>query len=159
VAKIRRATTADLPALIAMGRALHAESPRYQGMPLDEGELRRLWDRLAGTLLADDACVLVAEIDGAPAGVMIGVLAKRWFSQERYATDLTLYVKPQYRGSRAFLRLVQAFQAWAAGQGIEHLAVGVSTEIHAEQTVHAYERLGYTLSGYTLTKKLDAHGD
>jgi GNAT superfamily N-acetyltransferase len=158
VAEIRRATGSDVEAMIAMGRALHDESPRYRGMAYSPDKLRRLARRLAGTLLAEDAAMFVAFEGDEVIGMAVPVIAERFFSDERYVTDLTLYVKPEHRGGRVFFRLVRAVEDWARGQGVMDLALGVSTAIHPEATVHAYQRLGYTLDGYTLTKTLN-HGD
>jgi GNAT superfamily N-acetyltransferase len=153
---VRRATDDDLEALIAMGEALHAESPRYQGMGFSAPKLRRLYEQLKGTILAEGGCVFVAEEGGEVVGMTVGITAERWFSDERYVTDLTLYVKPEHRNGRAFPRLVRALEAWAVEQGIADLALGVSTEIHPERTVRAYEHMGYRLAGYTMVKR---HGN
>lgn len=149
---VRAATEADLPELIEMGRALHDESPRYQGMAFNPRKLTELWAQLKGTLLVPAGCVFVAVRDGYTVGMTVGIIATRWFSDERYLTDLTMYVKPEHRHGRAFPRLVAALEAWAADQGIAEIALGVSTEIHAEATSRAYTRLGYRLAGYTMVK-------
>lgn len=153
MATVRAATAADLPALIEMGQALHDESARYQGMAFNPDKLRRLFARLQGTLLTKPGCVFVAEAQGYITGMAVGIIAERWFSDEVYLTDLTMYVRPEHRGGRAFQRLVQALEQWAKQQGIEEGALGVSTEIHAERTVRAYEHMGYRLAGYTMVKR------
>jgi GNAT superfamily N-acetyltransferase len=153
VAEVRRATPADFPALIAMGRALHDESPRYRDMPFNPDKLLALAGRLQGSLLYADAVILVATAGGEPVGMTVGVVAERFFNDERYVTDLTVYVKPEHRGGSAFLRMIRALEAWAADQGVADLAIGVSTEIHADRTVCAYEKLGYRLAGYTMVKR------
>lgn len=155
---VRRATRADAPAIIAMGRELIAESPNYRGEPLSEEKVMALGERLQGTLLAQDGCVLVTERDGELVGMMVICIVERFFGDGKFVTDLTLYVKPPYRGSLAFPRLVQAAERWARDQGVFKVVFGVSTEIHPQETVHAYQRMGYTLNGYTLTKWLH-HGD
>jgi GNAT superfamily N-acetyltransferase len=152
VADVRRATAADFPALIAMGRALHDESPRYRDKPFNPDKLLRMGARLQGTLLSEDAAIFVAESGGQPVGMAIPVIAERFFNDERFVTDLTVYVKPEHRGSSAFFRLIRALEAWATEQGVEDKALGVSTEIHADKTVRAYEKLGYRLAGYTMVK-------
>lgn len=152
MAEVRHATPADFPAIVAMGRALHDESPRYRDMPFNPDKLLALAKRLHGSLLCSDAVILVAVADGQLVGVTVGVMAERFFNDERYVTDLTVYVKPEHRGGSAFLRMVKALEAWAAENGVADLAIGVSTEIHAERTVHAYEKLGYRLAGYTMVK-------
>lgn len=150
---VRRATDADLDALIEMGRALHDESPRYQGMAFDAQKLRRLWSQLQGTVLVEPGCVFVAERADRVIGMTVGIAAERWFSEERYLTDLTLYVRPEHRHGPACVRLVRALEQWGAAQGLQQVALGVSTEIHAAQTVAMYERLGYRLAGYTMVKQ------
>lgn len=159
MAEIRRATPADTEALIAMGAALHAESPRYRDMAFKPEKLRQLAERLADPAAADLSAVFVAESAGEPVGMFVAVMAERWFCDELYVTDLTVYVKPEHRGGSSFFRLVRAVEQWAAERGVTDIAVGVSTEVHAERTVRAYERLGYTLSGYTVTKALNHHGN
>jgi GNAT superfamily N-acetyltransferase len=156
VAEIRRATAADVEALVAMGRALHAESPRYRDMPLDEGKLRRLAD---ACIAIDDAAVLVAVAAGEVVGMFVGSVQERWFGPDRYATDLTVYVKPAHRGGSAFHRLAKAFEAWARERGVTEIDIGVSTDVHTDRTVCAYERMGYTLSPTRIVvKTLTDHG-
>lgn len=156
MATIRRATDADLDALIAMGQALHDESPRYAGMAFSPDKLRRLYEQLKGTILAETGCVFVAEDRGEVVGMTVGVSAERWFSDDRYATDLTLYVKPPARGGSAFPKLVRALEGWAREQGLPPPVLGVSTEIHPERTVSAYQHMGYEIAGYTMVKR---HGN
>lgn len=154
---IRVATGSDLEALVEMGQALHDESPRYQGMGYSPTKLRSLFKALQGTMLTAVGCVYIAEHEGAIIGMAVCVVADRFFSDVRYVTDLTLYVRPEYRGKmsggKAFQKLVGAMEQWAAGEGVSDLAFGVSTEIHAVQTVAAYEKMGYRLAGYTMVKQ------
>lgn len=154
---IRQAIRADAQVMIEMGRALAMESPKYREMAFDEAKLMALGERINSAMMADNACSFVAERSGEVVGMMIVALAERFFGGDLYVTDITLYVKPEHRGGMAFARLVIAAETWARERGIRDAAFGVSTEIDAQRTVHAYQRLGYTLSGYTLTKTL--HGD
>lgn len=155
--EIRRARPGDIEALIAMGRALHDESPRYQGKGYKPEKLRALAGHLQGSLLTEQAAIFVADDGGELVGMFVAVIAERWYCDERYMTDLTVYVKPERRGGTVFFRLVRAAEAWARVQGLPESVLGVSTEVHPERTVCAYERLGYTLAGYTMIKSL--HGD
>lgn len=150
---IRRARREDLPALVAMGHALHDESPHYSRTGFAPEKLQRLYDQLQGTLLAEQGAVLVAESSGEVIGMAVCVATERWFSHDLYVTDLTVYVRPEHRGGPAFPKLVRAIEAWAELQGIPELILGVSTEIHAEATVRMYERMGYHLSGYAMVKR------
>lgn len=153
MATIRHATEADLPAMVEMGRALHDESPRYQHMSFNPDKLRRLFHSLQGTLLSKPGCVLVAEHEGHIVGMTVGIIAERWFSDDLYLSELTMYVRPEHRSGATFLRLVRSLERWAAGEGVADLALGVSTEIHADATVRAYQALGYQLAGYSMVKR------
>lgn len=150
MAKVRAATPDDVDAMVSMGRALHAESPRYRDKAFSEEKLRALASLI--TEPADNQLFMVAEVGGIVAGMMVCVLSERWFSYEKFATDLTLYVKPEFRGTSAFPRLVGVFEQWAKAQGVHDFTLGVSTEIHPGKTVGAFERMGYTLAGYTMVK-------
>lgn len=151
---IRAATPDDAPGILAMGRALLEESPKYQAMQYDEAKLMQLGERLTSALLSEHAAVLVAERRGVLLGMIVLVVAERFFGGDRYVTDLTVYVRPEVRGGLVFARLIQAAEAWARERGVRDCAFGVSTEIDAERTVCAYQRMGYRLTGYTLTKTL-----
>lgn len=152
MAEIRRATAGDVDALVEMGRALHAESPEYRDEPFEPEVLRKwLHARLVTTLLADDNAVFVALVAGEIVGVLVAIIVPRWFNSRRIAAELTLYVAPAHRGGRAFPRLVEAYKAWAEGEGATRAALGISTGIHPERTVRAYQRLGAKLDGYNLS--------
>ncbi len=150
MASVRAATLDDVDALVSMGRALHDESPNYRHMPFSEEKLRALGARIAEPI--GDVVFLVAEVGGVVAGMMVGVIAERWFCDAKFATDLTMYVRPEFRGTSAFMRLMGVFEQWAKAQGVTDFAIGVSTEIHPDKTVHIYQRMGYTLAGYTMVK-------
>ena len=159
MAEVRRATAADVEALVAMGRALHAESPRYREMRFDAEKVRRLARDMLGTLLGGNTCVLVAETGGEIVGMCALVLSERWFGPDLFVTDLTVYVKPEPRGSSAFVRMVRAMEAWARAQHALELDIGVSTDIGTDRTVCAYLRLGYKLSPTRIVTKTLHHGD
>jgi RimJ/RimL family protein N-acetyltransferase len=155
VAEVRRATVADIEALVELARELHAEAPTYRDEPFEPVVLQRwLLQRIGSTMLVDDNAVFVAVRDGAILGVLIGMVVPRWFNRLRIAAELTLYVKPEYRGGRTLPALVRAFKAWAKEQGATKATLGISTGIQAERTVRAYARMGFTLDGYIATTDL-----
>lgn len=151
MAKVHRATAADIDALVAMARDLHAEAPEYRDEPFDAAILRRrLADRLRPSLLVDHSAVFIAESDGRPVGALLAVIVPRDFNDTLIACETSLYVRPEHRGGRAFPRLVEAYVLWAGLQGAKKAYLGVSTGIHPERTVHAYKKLGGKLNGYNV---------
>lgn len=159
MAEVRRAVPGDVPDLVEMGRALHAESPTYSPKGFDPAKVRALAERLTGPCSPEDTAVFVAVAGRQIVGMFVGVVADSWFGHERKASDLTVYVKPEHRGGTAFVRLLHAFEAWADERGAVECDIGVSTGIHVDRTVHAYQRSGYTLSPTRIVNKRLRHGD
>lgn len=151
MAEVRRATAADGPALVALGRAMAAESPRYCRTNFDEAKCLQTFHAL---LEAPVGIVLVAEDHTGLVGMMAGFALENFFGRAINASELVLYVTPALRGSRVALRLVKAFEQWAGEMGAETVEVGVSTEVHVERTVEFYQRLGFEPTGVRLLKRV-----
>lgn len=158
---IRPATPEDFDTMIGMGYDLLTESPRYSGMEYDGEKINRLLTLITNGIVGAAFVVVDEKVSNDTlAGLTIVVETDRWFGPGTFATDLTLYVRPEYRRSGAFDLLVDAIEGWAEGRGVRDVALGVSTEVHPQETVRAYEKKGYKVTGYTLTKVLETdHGD
>lgn len=157
MAEIRLAVEADVDTLIVMGRAMHAESPRYRGRAFSDDKLRGLAARLIG-MQPDQAALIVATEGGELVGMFVALAVQDWFGDDWHLSELAVYVKPEHRGGMAFFRLVRAAERWAAGRGLPELEVGVSTGVASDAAVCAYQRLGYTLlPNAILTKKIHVH--
>lgn len=138
----RFGTFDDIPAIVALGRAMHAES-RFRTISFDESKLARV----LALLMADGGCVLVAERDGVLIGAFLGAVSEFYFSREQEASDLALFVHPQHRGGMAGPALLRAFIAWAKARGVRHLGVAISTGVMIEETGALFERLGFQRVG------------
>lgn len=149
--KVRAATEDDLPAILEMGRALHAESPRYAAMSYNEAKVEALALRVIPT-----GGTLVAEKDGKIIGMLAGYVAEHWFSDDKVASDFTFYIRPEHRRTgKAALLLVRAFERWAVERGAKDIMPGVSTQIDVERTTRFFEKLGYTVYGNALLKRVN----
>lgn len=144
---IRKATAQDIPALVALGSRMHAESPRFS-------KLRFSPEKLTDTLTDIEANPLgfiwLGEVDGDVAGVMVGLIYEHWCSTDAVSTDLALYVEPAYRGSMLAARLINRYKQWAKVNGAVLLQVGVSTGVETEQTARLYEAMGFKRFGVIL---------
>lgn len=153
MASVRPATALDLDAIVRMGQAMHAESPRYRNKQFDPAKVLQLGVNM---LAAPHTALFVAEARGRLVGMAAVVATDYWFGPDRYVTDLAIYVDPEHRGNGAFVRLVWAVEAWAREQGVQEISLGVSTDVEAERTVRAYTRMGYTLlPTRVVSKRLD----
>ncbi|MBX9634518.1 MAG: GNAT family N-acetyltransferase, partial [Magnetospirillum sp.] len=118
---------ADITAMMALGRVLHAES-RYHTVPLDDARMREIGRR---GLEGGNPGLLMAERDGELVGMAIVILGEYFFSPARTATVQLLYVRPEARGGAAAVKLLRALRRWAAANGAHDLHVNVTTGIEA----------------------------
>lgn len=137
--QIRPATIDDLPRLVELGRAMHAESPRYRRLTYAGDKVRRT----LGTLIrSSSGFVAVAEDSGQIFGVLAGYADEEWHSHEIVAHDLGVFVEPTARGAAVASMLIARFKAWAAEAGAVFGTLGVSTGIEPERTAALYANLG-----------------
>ena len=138
---IRRATIGDIAQIIAMAKDMHQESPRYRILGFNANKV----GHLALVLIQDSQAggVLVAEKEAKLVGMLGFHVGKHFFSDDAFASDVVMYLKPENRGSSIFPRLVKAFEAWADEHGVKEKMLGVSAGIDHERTVAVLERMGY----------------
>lgn len=151
MAKVRTATLADVPALVQMGAAMHAESPRFSRFDFDPAKTELF---ICGLITGERGLAVVAE-EGAQIVGMLGALAvEHFFGHALLVTDVAVYVAPSHRGGSTVLRLIHAFEDWGRLVGAIEGMLGVSTEVLPERTSRLYENMGYRLSGYIHLKDL-----
>lgn len=151
MANIRRATGADVGAILAMARDMHAESPRYRGLDFDEEKLFNLAQHLMHTPKAGG--VLVAEVEGAVVGMFAFHVDQYFFGHDAFASDVVMYIAPKHRCGSLFPRMVAAFEKWADEFGVKEKLLGVSAGIDTGRAVAVLERLGYVQCATGLMKK------
>lgn len=139
---IRRATAADIAALVELGLAMHAESATHSRLNFNATKVAQLLvDMLARPLTA---LVLVSENEGAIDGAALAHIFEHWFSDELVAQEMALYVVPTKRGSLRAARLVAGLDAWARAMGARILQAGCTTGVAVNRTIELYEHLGFS---------------
>ena len=133
--------------ILDMAKQLHRESPHYCKFPFSIEKTSKIAQHVINM-----GGGFMATLDGMPIGMAAGILAEHFFSYEMYATDITIYVKPEHRGGTAAIRLIKALEKWAFDNGAKEVILGVSTQISSPRTVCLYERLGYKIQSSALYK-------
>lgn len=147
---VRTATVDDVTDLVALGRMMHRESPRFSRFAFVAGKVEAL---IRSMIASPHMVVFVAEESGfGVIGMFGGIVGEHFFTTDRFATDVAVFVVPQFRGTSAFPRLLQAFESWATEQGVLEIAPGISTEVSPERTLALYEQKGFRLSGSMVVK-------
>lgn len=144
---IRPATLEDLPALLAIGEDMAAESPRYSRLRFNRDKLAHMLRLL---IEAESGFVRVVDDGCGVAAVMVAMVAEHWMSSDRHASDLALYVEPRARGTMAATELICAYRTWAQEQGAVLVQAGVTTGVFTEKTAQLYEHLGFKRCGVVL---------
>jgi GNAT superfamily N-acetyltransferase len=142
--RVRPANASDLSMLMALGKEMYLES-NYTSVEFNEDKLA-----LVGTQCLNDPVwlVTVAEhSDGEILGMFVGYISQFIFSFDLVACDFVLYVKPEYRGSSAAVRLVMEYVRWAKDKGAKIINIGTTTGVATAETVRFYEGLGFAQVG------------
>lgn len=142
---IRDAVKEDLPQIIELGRVMHAEARRLNKLKYVPA---RAYLSIASLIGADHGFVRVIEEDGELVGGMAAAVEPHWFSTDKMAYDIALFVRPDKRGGLAAAQLVKEYKAWADSQGAVITQFGISTGVHIASTGALLERLGFRPSGF-----------
>ena len=136
---IRQITKDDIPRLIEIGLMCHQES-EYNVMSFSGNKCIALCERIIaepqmlGTVTVKDSVIT---------GVLVAAAIPAYFSDEITASDLLVYVLPEYRGSRAFYMLCLSYVGWARTKGARLIFLRNSTGIESEKVGKIYQRMGF----------------
>lgn len=134
---------ADVAAMVALGRELHAES-WFRTLPLDDVRMVEIGRR---SLTKGNPGLIMAERGGELVGMAVVMLGEYFFSPARTATVQLLYVAPKARGGPAAIKLLRAMRRWAATNGAHDLHLNVTTGIETARTDRFLRKIGFRQTG------------
>lgn len=124
--------------VVALGRVFMAEYCNH--LEYDEGEVKAACRQV----LTDDDReffnIFLVYKDHEPLGFMYATCGKFLFSKQRYAQQELLFVRPAYRHTRAFLKLIKAFEEWARLRSSVEIWMGSA---HSKTLSNILPRIGY----------------
>lgn len=135
---IRPADIDDVPVLLLLAAKMHGEAPAYRDFEFDTHRV----DGLLRRLITGAGCLLVSEVNGRVVGGIAGICTEHWFSPEKVAVDLALFIDPEYRNGMSAARLVDGFIQWAKLAGAKRVTLGVTTGVHPQATGRLYQACG-----------------
>lgn len=144
---IRPATPSDVAAIVALGRHLHAESPRYRGLDYDAEKVARQAAEAVGhgyMLVAGDPVI----------GMACANLAAYLHSDALFGLDLVMYVHPDHRGRRIAADLVAGLEAIVGRHGAREMLLTISHGSNNRAVERFYRTLGYERVAVTVAKSL-----
>jgi hypothetical protein len=151
---VRIATQRDIPALIEIGRRIHAES-RFQRMGYDADKLAHSAEQIVVSGHSTHCC-FVSEFDGQVTGLFLGCIEEYFFSRARVAHSILMYVAPERRGGPTALRFIMAFRNWATNRNAAELTINVASGVSIARTDRFLKRVGLRLTGGNYSVALGA---
>ena len=136
---IRNANHDDIPTMIALGEAMHAES-RYGRFPWNSEKVAAL---IATLIDSDDGLALVAEDGGEIIGGILAAIEDSFFGPARFACEFAVFVRPDARGGMAAARLLRAYGLWALDGGAALVQAGITTGVATESSARLYSAVGF----------------
>lgn len=144
--KIRFATVDDIPAMVDLGKAIHAET-RLARFPFNPKRLTTQFESILSPPRSD-FCVLVAEKETRGlVGGFWGQISQYYFSDALVATDYMFFVVPDLRGTPVAVRLIHAFRQWATNRGADEVCINMTTGIDIERFDRFLRHMGFTYTG------------
>lgn len=144
----RRATAADIPRLVEMGR----EFARVTGesMPFVADAVA---ERMAFYLSLDNCLVQVLDDDGQAVGALGAICFPHYLlAPSLMASEMFWWVDPAYRGVGSSLRLIEDYEAWAREKGCVKAAFSMFVAEPRMRTL--LERRGFRLLEMAFAKDL-----
>lgn len=146
---IRFATKEDIPTIIKLGREMHEES-NYASLAYSEEKVKALIENLL-----ENGVIFVAERNGEVIGGIMGMTYQPYFSNEKIASDLGLFLAKSSRGLMTAPKLIRMFTNWAEEQpGVKQIRPGISVGGDVEGVTKLYERCGYKAAGAVFMKEV-----
>lgn len=120
---LRHATLDDVPRLLEIGKVLY-EGSSYENILADYDRARTMLERfiIEGQ---ENFLVLVSHDEGNPVGVLAAYAFTPLFSTEKVATEVFLYLEPEFRSSQRGNELLDGYEYWAKLIGCRAIQYGL----------------------------------
>ncbi|MNR85218.1 Acetyltransferase (GNAT) family protein [compost metagenome] len=148
--RVRTAKLPDVPALVALGQEFIKEAPNYQKRPYMADKAAEHFTQL----INGGGVIFIVEQDQEIMGGFAGRVSGDWFNNTKIAFDDVMYVKPEFRKTRAAYVLIQTFIGWAAAMGVNRIQCGTTTGVESRACIRLYEHFGFTQYGTVLDMEL-----
>lgn len=145
---IRAAVATDVSRLVDLGAVMHSESPRFRDFTYQPARVEAMLEWL---MASPQGLVLVADqqFEGVIGGIM-AMCMPHYACELVQASDLALFIHPEFRGGSAALRLVRGYLDWARTMDAEP-SIGVNTGVQPERTGKLLAALGAEQTGIIWT--------
>lgn len=153
---IRFATLQDVPALVELGRQMHAIT-RFHTLRFDGDQVRQALEAMLTKGQDKYVLFVAASSQGAVVGGLLAVLETHVFSRQLTASIMHYDVLPQHRMAGYGLRLLKAFEQWCKNRHVVEINFGINSGVDTERLGRFARKLGYLKTGENYVRTL-SHG-
>lgn len=146
---IRFATPADVPALVQLGKHMHAIT-RFRTLDYDEARVAQTLTAALTQSKDRYVCFVADDSQGQVVGGLLAVLEKHIFSQQITASIMHYDVLPEKRMGGYGVRLLKAFEQWCTNRKIVEINFGINSvgELQEMRRLGSFAvRMGYSKVG------------
>lgn len=150
---LRHATLEDIPYIIKMGQNLYKDAGKtYQAFEVDLPRTKEMLEKfiIEGQ---ENFLVLISHDKGTPVGAVAGYVFQPLFSRQRIATEVLLWLEPEYRTTQRGNELLDAYEYWAKLVGASLAQYGLLSSADP-RLGKLYERRGAYPAEVTYYKEL-----
>ena len=147
---LKLGTMDDLDELIPLVVEHCAEGPYKDITP----DAHKIEETLIGAIALDIGLVLMVMDGDTLAGVLVAIAPELPFSRTRIALEIMVNVRPQYRKTKAFEMIREAYEYWANKLGCAGAHLGDMKNTNSERLENVYPRWGYELIERNYVKRL-----
>jgi GNAT superfamily N-acetyltransferase len=148
---IRFAKVEDVPALVEGGRRMHALT-RFRELRYDEPKVARAFADLIRLGAGKYVFFVAKDSAGRIVGALIGVLEQHLFTDQLTASVMHYDVLPESRMGGYGVRLLKAFEQWAANRKVVEIGLGINSGVDLERLARFAVRMGYQKVGENYVK-------
>ncbi len=150
---IRSATNEDIKNMIELGHKVYVES-RFSHLGYDITKIKHGLEAFILLHAKGSHLALLAEnAEGRIVGAFLGAIEEYFFTTNKSANSILIWVDPDYRGSSIAIKLIDVFKQWAVKKGAKEINMVVSSGVRIGSTDRFIRRLGFVQSGgnYSMT--------
>ena len=148
---IRFAKVEDIPPLVEAGRRMHALT-RFRQLHYDEPRVARAFADLIRHGVGKYVFFVAEDSAGSIVGALIGVLEQHLFSDQLTASVMHYDVLPEVRMGGYGVRLLKAFERWAANRKVVEIGLGINSGVDLDRMSRFAVRMGYQKIGENFVK-------
>lgn len=148
---IRFATVNDIPALVALGKRMHAIT-RFKSFVYNDARVAQALGAAIEKGNGRYVCFVAEDNAQRLVGVLLAVLEQHIFSEQLIASVMHYDVLPEKRMGGYGVRLLKAFEQWSKNRKVVEISLGINSLTEMDAVGGFVRKMGYVKVGENFVK-------